>query len=149
MPYLTDCCAGQVLRLVTDLPQDELARLAALEGAEINAAKEVLANEVTALVRGSDAAAAAQATARETFAGGGAGEDLPTLAVGAEGMRIGAVLTQLGFTASGGEAKRKLAEGAVRLDGETVSDPAFVVAVAQGAQAKLSLGKKRHAILTR
>ena len=140
---------GKFLRLFTDLPLDEIARLEALEGAEINAAKEVLANEVTALVRGPDAAAAAQATARDTFAGGGAGEDLPTLALGAEGLRIGAVLTQLGFTASGGEAKRKLAEGAVKLDGEAIKDPGYVVGVKEGAQIKLSLGKKKHAILTR
>ncbi|MEM6584640.1 MAG: tyrosine--tRNA ligase [Pseudomonadota bacterium] len=140
---------GKFLRLFTDLPLEEIARLEALEGAEINAAKEVLANEATGLVRGADAAAAAQATARDTFAGGGAGEDLPTLAVGAQGLRIGAVLTQLGFTASGGEAKRKLAEGAVKLDGEAIKDPGFVVGVEEGAQIKLSLGKKRHAILTR
>ncbi len=140
---------GKFLRLFTDLPLDEIARLEALEGAEINAAKEVLANEVTALVRGDEAATGAQATARETFAGGGAGDDLPTLGVGPEGMRIGAVLTQLGFTASGGEAKRKLAEGAVKLDGEPVKDPGFVVGIAEGVQVKLSLGKKRHAILTR
>lgn len=140
---------GRFLRLFTDLPLDEIARMEALEGAEINAAKEVLANEVTALVRGEDAAKTAAATARETFAGGGAGEDLPTLALGAQGMRIGAVLTELGFTASGGEAKRKLAEGAVKVDGEPIRDPAFVISAAEGAQLKLSLGKKRHAILTR
>ena len=140
---------GKFLRLFTDLPLDEIARLEALEGAEINAAKEVLANEVTGLVRGAEAATAAQSTARETFAGGGAGEDLPTLSLGAEGLRIGAVLTQLGFTASGGEAKRKLAEGAVKLDGEAIKDPGFVVGVEEGGQIKLSLGKKRHAILTR
>ena len=140
---------GKFLRLFTDLPLDEIARLETLEGAEINAAKEVLANEVTGLVRGTGAASAAQATARETFAGGGAGEELPALSVGAEGMRIGAVLTQLGFTASGGEAKRKLAEGAIKLDGEVIKDPGFVVGVEDGAQVKLSLGKKRHAILTR
>ncbi len=140
---------GRFLKLFTDLPLDEIARLETLEGAEINVAKEVLANEVTALVRGDMAAQAAQATARETFAGGGAGEDLPTLAVGAEGMRIGAVLTQLGFTSSGGEAKRKLAEGAVKLDGEVLADPGFVVAPADGESLKLSLGKKKHALVTR
>ena len=74
---------------------------------------------------------------------------MPTLALGAEGLRIGAVLTQLGFTASGGEAKRKLAEGAVKLDGEAIKDPGYVVGVKEGAQIKLSLGKKKHAILTR
>jgi tyrosyl-tRNA synthetase len=140
---------GKFLRLFTDLPLDEIARLETLEGAEINAAKTVLANEVTKLVRGTDAATRAEATARETFAGSGAGEDLPSLATGADGMRIAAVLTELGFTASGGEAKRKLAEGAVRLDGETITDPAHLVIPAEGAQLRLSLGKKRHALLHR
>ncbi len=140
---------GKFLRLFTDLPLDEIARLETLEGAEINDAKVVLANEVTKMVRGQEAAATAEATAKETFAGGGAGEDLPTLAVGPDGLRIGAVLTDLGFTASNGEAKRKLAEGAVKLDGETVSDPGFVVSPGEGDSLKLSLGKKKHAIVTR
>ncbi|MGB3712458.1 MAG: tyrosine--tRNA ligase [Erythrobacter sp.] len=140
---------GRFLRLFTDLPLDEIARLEALEGAAINDAKIVLANEVTRLVRGEDAARAAESTARETFAGSGAGEDLPTLAVGEEGMRIGAVLTELGFTTSNGEAKRKLAEGAVRIEGEPVDDPAFVLAPGDGATLRLSLGKKKHALITR
>ncbi|QUL38744.1 tyrosine--tRNA ligase [Erythrobacter sp. JK5] len=140
---------GRFLRLFTDLPLEEIARLEALEGAQINDAKVVLANEVTKLVRGDDAAIAAEATARETFALGGAGEDLPTLAVGPDGMRIGAVLTEIGFTASNGEAKRKLAEGAVKLDGETVSDPGFVVAPGEGESLKLSLGKKKHGMVAR
>ncbi|MEW4448019.1 tyrosine--tRNA ligase [Qipengyuania sp. JC766] len=140
---------GRFLRLFTDLPLDEIARLEALEGSEINAAKVALANEVTSLVRGPEAAAAAEATASATFAGGGAGEDLPRLALGPNGMRIGAVLTELGFTASNGEAKRKLAEGAVKLDGETVSDPGAMIVLVEGAEGKLSLGKKKHAILTR
>ena len=140
---------GRFLRLFTDLPLEEIARLEALEGSEINAAKAVLANEVTALVRGAEAAQLAERTAAETFAGGGSGEDLPTLAVGDDGMRIGAALTALGFTASNGEAKRKLAEGAVKLDGETIGDPGHLIIVPEGHQAKLSLGKKKHAILTR
>ena len=140
---------GRFLRLFTDLPLDEIAKLEALEGAQINDAKVVLANEVTKLVRGDDAAKAAEATARETFAGGGAGEDLPTLSVGMDGMRIGAVCTEIGFTSSGGEAKRKLAEGAVKLDGETISDPGYIVAPTEGQSIKLSLGKKKHGIITR
>ncbi|MBX7515185.1 tyrosine--tRNA ligase [Qipengyuania sp. GH38] len=140
---------GRFLRLFTDLPLDEIARLEQLAGAEINHAKTVLANEVTRLVRGEEAAKLAEKTAAETFAGGGAGADLPTLEVGAEGMRVGAALTALGFTASNGEAKRKLAEGAVKLDGEVVTDPGFLIEVAEGAEAKLSLGKKKHAILRR
>ena len=140
---------GKFLRLFTDLPLTEIARLESLDGAQINDAKTVLANEVTKLVRGQDAAALAEKTAAETFAGGGAGSDLPTLSVGAEGMRIGAALTALGFTASNGEAKRKLAEGAVKLDGEPVTDAGYLVEVAEGAEVKLSLGKKKHAILRR
>ncbi|MEP6983626.1 MAG: tyrosine--tRNA ligase, partial [Sphingomicrobium sp.] len=85
--------------------------------------------------------------ARETFAEGGAGEDLPALSVG-EGMNIAHALTALGFTPSNKEAKRKIAEGAVRLDDVTVSDPGLTV-VAAGAPIKLSLGKKRHALLVR
>jgi tyrosyl-tRNA synthetase len=140
---------GKFLRLFTDLPLDEINRLETLEGAEINSAKVVLANEVTKLVRGEDAASRAEATARETFAGSGAGEDLPTLAVGAEGIRLAALLTALGLTASGGEAKRKLAEGAVKLEGETVTDPAQLVLPAEGETLRLSLGKKRHALVHR
>ncbi len=138
---------GRFLRLFTDLPLDEIARLESLEGAEINMAKTVLANEVTKLVRGEEAAALAERTAADTFTGGGVGSDLPTLSVGPEGMRIGAALTELGFTASNGEAKRKLAEGAVRLDDTPITDPGHLITLEDGAQAKLSLGKKKHAIL--
>ena len=140
---------GRFLRLFTDLPLDEIARLEALEGSQINDAKVVLANEVTKLVRGEDAAVSAAATAEQTFAGGGAGSDLPTLCVGADGMRIGAVLTELGFTASNGEAKRKIAEGAVKLDDQPITDAGFLVEVAESAELKLSLGKKKHATVTR
>ncbi|MXO61663.1 tyrosine--tRNA ligase [Qipengyuania oceanensis] len=132
---------GRFLRLFTDLPLEEIARLEALEGAEINEAKTVLANEVTAMVRGRDAADKAATTAAETFSGG-AGEDLPSLEI-EDGMTVMAALTALGFTKSNGEAKRKIAEGAVKLDGETVAD---IQALATAG--RLSLGKKRHAILT-
>lgn len=138
---------GRFLRLFTDMPLDEIARLEALEGAEINTAKIALANAVTALVRGEDAARTAEATASETFAGGGSGEDLPALDIGSDGVRIGAALTELGFTASNGEAKRKLAEGAVKIDGETITDPGHLVILPPGEQARLSLGKKKHAII--
>jgi tyrosyl-tRNA synthetase len=139
---------GRFLRLFTDLPLDEIARLEALEGAEINAAKVVLADAVTALVRGEDAARSARATAETTFAEGGAGEDLPTLALGTSGMSVAAALTALGFVASNGEAKRKVAEGAVKLDGAVISDAAQIVELGEGETARLSLGKKKHAVLT-
>jgi tyrosyl-tRNA synthetase len=135
------------LRLFTDLPLDEIIRLEALEGAEINQAKIVLANEVTKLVRGEEAASGAEATARATFAGGGLGEDLPVLIVPADGIRLGAACTEIGFTASNGESKRKIAEGAVRVDDEAVTDPGFLIEVKAGEERKLSLGRKRHGIL--
>ncbi|WP_260921772.1 tyrosine--tRNA ligase [Novosphingobium sp. 9] len=138
---------GKFLRLFTDLPMDEIARLEALEGAEINHAKEVLANEATRLCRGEDAAIAAAQTARDTFAGGGLGEDLPTIEVGADGIRLGAACTELGFTASNGESKRKIGEGAVKLDDEVMSDPNFLITITPGNTSKLSLGKKKHGII--
>jgi tyrosyl-tRNA synthetase len=138
---------GRFLRLFTDLPLEEIARLEALQGAEINQAKIVLANEVTRLVRSEEAARSAEATAAQTFAAGGLGEDLPLLAVPAEGIRLGAACTAVGFTASNGEAKRKIAEGAVRIDDEPVNDPAFLISLAPGEERKLSLGRKRHAVL--
>ena len=138
---------GKFLRLFTDLPLDEIARLEALQGSEINEAKIVLANEVTAMVRGEAAAKTAAATAAETFAGGGLGEDLPVLLVPAGGIRLGAACTEIGFTASNGEAKRKIAEGAVRLDDEAVTDPGFLIELSAGEERKLSLGKKRHGVL--
>jgi tyrosyl-tRNA synthetase len=138
---------GRFMRLFTDLPLDEISRLESLEGAEINEAKVVLANEVTRLCRGDDASTAAESTAKETFAGGGMGDDLPTLTVPAEGIRLAAACTEIGFTASNGEAKRKIGEGAVRVDDEVQSDPGFLIEVAAGQTRKLSLGKKKHAIL--
>jgi len=134
------------LKLFTDLPLERIAELQKLEGAAINDAKIALANEATAMLHGGDAAASAEATARETFAGGGAGEDLPTLKVDGE-IGIVAALTGLGFAASNGEARRKIGEGAVRLDGVAVTDPALVVQVS-GDVVKLSLGKKKHGLLT-
>jgi len=138
---------SRFLRLFTDVPLDEIARLEKLEGSEINSAKVLLANEVTAMVRGEEAARAAEATAAATFAGGGLGADLPVLQVPGEGIRLGQACTDIGFTASNGEAKRKIAEGAVRIDDEPVTDPGYLVQVAAGAERKLSLGRKRHAIL--
>jgi tyrosyl-tRNA synthetase len=135
---------GRFLRLFTDLPLDEIARLEALQGAEINQAKIVLANEATRLVRGGEAARSAAETAASTFAGGGSGEALPSVATGGE-IGLLAALVALGFCASNGEAKRKVAEGAVKLDGQVVSDGSLLIPVA--SERKLSLGKKKHGVL--
>jgi tyrosyl-tRNA synthetase len=140
-----DADVGRFMRLFTDLPLDEIARIEALEGAEINSAKVVLATEATALLHGREAAEAAAGTAAATFAGGG-GEALPRVETGGE-IGLLAALVALGFCASNGEAKRKVAEGAVKLDGETVNDVSAVIAV--GSERKLSLGKKKHGLLLR
>jgi len=142
-----DSDVGKFLRLFTDIPIAEIARLETLPGAEINQAKIALANAATAMLHGDAAARAAAETARATFVTGGAGEDLPTLSVG-DGMNIAHALTALGFTPSNKEAKRKIAEGAVRLDDEPVTDPALIVEVS-GGPVKISLGKKRHGLLVR
>jgi tyrosyl-tRNA synthetase len=139
-----DADVGRFLRLFTDLPLDEIKRLEALQGAEINSAKVVLATEATALLHGREAADAAAGTATATFARGGLGDTLPQVATGGE-IGLLAALVQLGFCASNGEAKRKVAEGAVKLDGEAVSDISLVVPVT--SERKLSLGKKKHGVL--
>jgi tyrosyl-tRNA synthetase len=139
-----DADVVRFLKLFTDLPLDEIARLEALEGAEINRAKIVLATEATALLHGREAAEAAAATAAATFAGGGSGEALPSVETGGE-IGLLAALVSLGFCASNGEAKRKVAEGAVKLDGETVSEISAVLTVT--SERKLSLGKKKHGLL--
>ena len=137
-----DADVGKFLRLFTDLSLDEVARLESLPGAAINDAKIALATEATAMLHGRAAADAAAETARTTFAEGGSGANLPTLSVGA-GMTVAQALTAIGFTASNGEAKRKIAEGAVRLDDAVISDPG-----APANPGKLSLGKKKHGLLT-
>ena len=142
-----DSSVGKFLRLFTDLPLEEVERLEALPGAGINEAKIVLATEAAAMLHGREAASAAADTARATFEQGGSGDDLPTLSVG-EGVSLAHALTQLGFTPSNKEARRKIAEGAVRLNDEAVSDAALVIEVG-GEPVKLSLGKKRHALLVR
>ena len=140
-----DSDVGKFLRLFTDLPLDEIARLEALQGAEINEAKIVLANEATRLCRGEDAAKAAAETARQTFAEGGTGADLPRFEVSGGSIEILDALVGLGFCASRGEAKRKIAEGAVKVDDAIVSAADAVVTVS--GDTKISLGKKRHGLL--
>ena len=136
------------LKLFTDLPLDEIARLTSQSGAAINDAKVALATAATAMLHGEEAARAAEETARATFAGGGAGADLPTLATDDDDLPIVTILIGLGFVDSKAEARRKIGEGAVRVSGEIVSDPMAVVETAD-EPVKISLGKKKHGLLTR
>ena len=137
---------GRFLRLFTDLPLDEIARLEALDGSEINTAKVVLANEVTRLCRSGEAAQAAEETAAATFSGGGVGADLPVLALPAEGIGLIDALVGIGFAASRGEAKRLIAGGGARIDGEAVSDENLQIA-GSGIEVRISAGKKKHGVL--
>ncbi len=142
-----DADVGVRLRLFTDLPMDEIARLEALEGAEINEAKKILANEATAMCRGHAAADEAAETARRTFEEGSAGAALPSFAVAGGSIGIVDALVGLGFAKSKGEARRLIAGGGARVDGEKVADENVVIAV--GAEpVKLSSGKKNHGLLT-
>ena len=137
---------GRFLRLFTDLALDEIALLQSAAGSGINAAKVVLANEVTRLCRGGEAARAAEATAAATFAGGGVGADLPVLALPAEGIGIIDALVGIGFAASRGEAKRLIAGGGARIDGEAVSDENQHIP-GLSAEVRISAGKKKHGVL--
>lgn len=148
----TDADVGRFLKLYTELPVEECERLGALAGSEINDAKIVLANEVTALAHGRAAAEAAEATAREVFEKGGTGEDLPTVALGAgelaEGISVAQLLTRAGLAKSGKEAKRLIAEGGARLNDAPLTDAGLMVDAAMLAEPiKLSAGKKRHALV--
>jgi tyrosyl-tRNA synthetase len=141
-----DADVVKFLKLFTDLPLDRIAELERLEGQAINDAKIVLANEATAMLHGREAADAAAETARRTFEEGAVGGDLPTLNVPKGSIGIVNALTGLGFAASNGEARRKIGEGAVKLNGETISDPQLEIAVG-GEPLKISLGKKKHGLL--
>jgi tyrosyl-tRNA synthetase len=138
-----DADVGRFLRLFTDLPVEEIARLESLSGAEINQAKIVLATEATTMLHGTDAARAAEETARQTFEGGGAGENLPTVSAPPQGIGIIQANTALGFAASNKEVKRKIDEGAIRVNDEKVADYAFVVKPGD----KISFGQKKHGMV--
>ncbi|WP_277968269.1 tyrosine--tRNA ligase [Sphingomonas echinoides] len=138
---------GRFLRLFTDLPLDEIARLEALEGAEINEAKKILADAATALCRGTDAAAEAAETARKTFEEGSAGGSLPTFAV-TGGIGIIDALVGLGLAASKGEARRLIKGGGARVGADKVIDETLVVTVGDDP-VRIAAGKKHHGILIR
>ena len=148
----TDADVGRFLKLYTELPVDECDRLGALEGAEINESKVRLANEVTTLLHGADAAAAAEATAREVFEKGGVGDDLPTLTLSAEdvgdGISIVQLLVKSGLAGSGKEAKRLISENGAKINDEPLAEAGMMIdAAALATPIKLSAGKKRHALV--
>jgi tyrosyl-tRNA synthetase len=141
-----DADVGKFLRLFTDMPLDEIERLEILEGSEINAAKVALANAATALCRGSEAALAAEETARKTFEEGGAGDNLPTLLLETKSISLVDALTGLGLAASKGEARRLIKGGGARVDGDQVKDESATITLAN-VPVRISAGKKLHGIL--
>ena len=136
---------GRFLRLFTDLPLDEIARLEALDGAEINEAKKQLATAATALCRGVAAAEEAAETARRTFEEGATGSALPTLKVEGQISLVDA-LVGLGLVGSKGEAKRLIKGGGARVDGKQITDEAHVLII-MGQSVRVSAGKKAHGLL--
>ncbi|SFI66875.1 tyrosine--tRNA ligase [Celeribacter neptunius] len=148
----TDADTGRFLKLYTELPVEECDRLGALEGSEINEAKIILANEVTKLLHGEEAAQAAEATAREVFEKGGMGDDLPTVEFSAAELGDGISIVQLfvksGLSDSGKAAKRLFAEGGAKVNDADHKDAGLMVTAEMLAEPmKLSAGKKRHALV--
>ncbi|MGX9962445.1 tyrosine--tRNA ligase [Roseomonas sp. F4] len=143
-----DADVGRFLGLFSELPMDEVRRLAALGGAEINEAKKILATEATALLHGRDAAEAAAETARRAFEQGEAAETLPSHVTALPAAAVD-ILAEAKFVASKGEARRLIAQGGIRLNDTAVTDPAQLVTVAdlRDGAAKLSLGRKRHLLV--
>jgi tyrosyl-tRNA synthetase len=148
----TDADVGRFLKLYTELPVEECDRLGALGGSEVNGAKIILANEVTALAHGRAAAEAVEATAREVFERGGIGDDLPTLTLAAgevgDGISIVQLIVRSGLAASGKEAKRLIADNGARMNDKPLTDAGLMLSAADlAAPVKLSAGKKRHALV--
>jgi tyrosyl-tRNA synthetase len=149
-----DADVERFLKLYTTLPLDEIAKLAALGGVEINEAKKVLATEVTAMLHGRAAAEEAAETARKTFEEGAIAENLPSISVPAAELEAGigllALFVRAGLAGSNGEARRHVQGGAVRVNDEAVSDDKLVVSTAHltgDGVIKLSFGKKKHVLV--
>jgi len=145
---------GRFLRLFTELPLGEIERLESLEGAEINEAKKVLANEATALVHGREAAERAAEAARQTFEQGAVAHDLPTVTMAAAelsaGLGVLSAFVKAGLASSTGDARRQIKGGGLKVNDKTVTDERATLSQADLSDAgaiKLSLGRKRHVLL--
>ncbi|MGB0901360.1 tyrosine--tRNA ligase [Halocynthiibacter sp.] len=148
----TDADVGRFLKLYTEMPVEECDRLGALEGSDINDAKIILANAVTTLAHGADAAIAAEATAREVFEKGGRGDDLPTLTLSVadigDGISIVQLIVKSGLAKSGKDAKRLIGENGAKMNDEAIESTGIVIQASDlTAPIKLSAGKKRHALV--
>ncbi len=147
-----DADVGKFLRLFTDMPENDIVKMEALEGAEINQAKTALANAATALLHGKDAADKAAAAAQQTFSGGGTSKDLPSVDVAAadlDGMGILTATTLVNLAGSNGEARRHIKQGALKLNDSKIETHEYALSqsdVIDGV-VKISVGKKKHALL--
>jgi tyrosyl-tRNA synthetase len=149
-----DADVGRFLKLFTNLPLDEITRLEALAGAEINEAKKILANAATAILHGADAARIAAETAEKTFETGATAEGLPTTDIprtelGA-GIALFATLARAGLASSNSEARRLIKGGGARVNDVAIQDEMFEInasAINDDGVIKLSAGKKRHALI--
>ncbi len=145
--------AGRFLRLFTELPLDEIARLESLEGEEINEAKKVLATEATAMVHGREKALEAAEAARKTFEEGRIAENLPAVEVPAaeieQGLGVLAAFVKAGLVSSTSEARRQIKSGSLKVNDEIIADERAVLGMkdARRGAIKLSLGKKRHVLI--
>lgn len=148
-----DADVGRFLKLFTTLPMDEVARLEALDGSEINEAKKVLANEATALLHGKEAAQQAANTAQLTFEQGALADDLPsvdvTKATLEAGLGVLAAYVEAGLANSNGEVRRHIKGGSVRINDQQSTDERRVLTMDDVADGviKLSLGKKKHVLI--
>lgn len=149
-----DADVERFLKLFTVLPLAEIARLASLQGSEINEAKKVLATEATAMVHGREAADAAAETARRAFEEGALAEGLPTVEIAAADLSAGigvlSAFVTAGLSASNGEARRNIAGGALKINDVSVTDDKRVLSTADltgEGVIKLSMGKKKHVLL--
>ncbi|AWJ91857.1 tyrosine--tRNA ligase (plasmid) [Azospirillum baldaniorum] len=149
-----DADVGRFLRLFTELPLDEIVRLEALQGSEINEAKKILAHEATVLCHGAEAAAEAGETARRVFEEAGAGGGLPTVETAranlAAGVRLADLLAAAGLAESKGAARRLIRDGGARVNGAPVTDEAALLTAADldgEGLIRLSAGRKRHALV--
>ena len=149
-----DADVGRFMRLFTELPLDEIARFESLKDAEINEAKKILANEVTKLCHGEDAAKKAAKTAQETFEGAGTSTDLPTVELPKAELESGIpafdLLRQAGLASSNGEARRLIKGNGARLNDQVIQDETQVISLSDNNEngvIKLSAGKKRHILI--
>ena len=148
-----DADVGKFLKLFTDLPMDEIARLEALQGAEINDAKKVLADAATTLLHGADAASTSRGAAEAAFEQGRLSEDLPTIEVPRgdleAGVQIAALAADAGLASSRGEARRLAQGGGLRLNDEGISDGARTVTLAdlKDGAIKLAAGRKKIVLI--